>query len=71
MNLKDEVIIWYIKGNDQEGELGKVVGYIVDESRFLYTVAEVKRKTMVGKRSIIKIEPLEKQLKRDVDFLDI
>ena len=65
MTLENEVIIWFLKGNNETGELGRVIGFIVDETPYLLTVVEVKRKIILGKRSIIKIDTIEKPLKRD------
>ena len=66
-----EVIIWFTKGNDYDGELRHVTGIIVDESQYLYTVAEVKREVIIGKRSIIKIEEIQRTNKRNFEVLDI
>ena len=71
MSFDNELIIWYLKGNNEDGELGKVIGYVIDESTFLYTILEVKRKVILSKRSIIKIERIERPLKRNPEFLDI
>ena len=55
----ERVAIWYLIGNDCDGHLEKTSGILLGENDHLFVVAEIKKKVLVGKRSIIKMEYLD------------
>ena len=65
------VKIVYLIGNDQDGKLEKTSGVLLAEGKNLIVVGEIKRKIVIGKRGILKIEHIKNPDARNLEILGI